>query len=59
MIESSIQKFLKEKYNQEGSELRNAQYRMLEMLCFIDQICQENDITYLIELKMIEHLFYF
>lgn len=46
MIESSIQKFLKEKYNPEGSELRNAQYRMLEMLCFIDQICQENDITY-------------
>lgn len=40
------QKVLKDKYNPEGSELRNAQYRMLEMLCYIDKICLENDITY-------------
>ena len=46
MIDIEVQKNLKEKYNPEGSELRIAQYRMLEMLCFIDKICQENEITY-------------
>lgn len=37
---------LKEKHNPEGSDLRKAQYRMLEMLSFIDKICLENQITY-------------
>ena len=37
---------LKEKYNPEGSELRKAQYRMLEMLSYIDKVCNENGITY-------------
>ena len=41
-----IQRRLKEKYNPEGSELRKAQYRMLEMLTFIDKLCQENHIEY-------------
>lgn len=46
MIEMEIQRRLKEKYNPEGSELRKAQYRMLEMLAYIDKICQENQIAY-------------
>ena len=46
MVEIEIQKILKDKYNPEGSELRQAQYRMLEMLCYIDRICLENHITY-------------
>lgn len=37
---------LKKKYNPEGSELRKAQYRMLEMLCYIDKVCKEHSITY-------------
>ena len=46
MINIEVQKELKEKYNPEGSELRIAQYRMLEMLCYIDAVCRKNDITY-------------
>ncbi len=40
---------LKEKYNPEGSTLRKAQLRMLDMLKFIDSICKENDITYYLD----------
>ena len=46
MIEKEIQAGLKKKFNPENSELRNGQYRMAEMLCFIDKICLENQITY-------------
>ena len=37
---------LRAKYNPEGSELRNLQYKMLEEIKLIDKICKENNITY-------------
>lgn len=40
---------LKEKYNPDGSTLRKAQLRMLEMLIFIDNVCKKNDIEYWID----------
>ena len=39
---------LKEKYNYDGSQLRKAQERMIEMLVFLDKVCKENNITYFI-----------
>ena len=46
MIDAKLQAKLREKFNPDGSELRNLQLRMLEMLKYIDKICQDNDITY-------------
>lgn len=40
---------LKEKFNPEGSTLRKAQLRMLEMLRFLDDVCQKYDIEYWID----------
>lgn len=37
------------KYNPEGSTLRKAQLRMLEILKVVDSICRENDIPYFLE----------
>lgn len=37
---------LKEKYNAEGTTLRLAQLRMLEMMKYLDGICRTNNITY-------------
>ena len=37
---------LKEKYNAEGTTLRLAQIRMLEMLEYVDTICNSHDLTY-------------
>lgn len=37
---------LKEKYNAEGTTLRLAQLRMLEMLKYVDSICSTHKITY-------------
>lgn len=37
---------LKEKYNAEGTTLRLAQLRMLDMLKYIDSICSAHNITY-------------
>nr|BAM94795.1 LicD-family phosphotransferase [Streptococcus suis] len=37
---------LKRIYNYDGSTLRKAQLRMIEMLSFLDNICKENNITY-------------
>lgn len=45
-IDTTIANQLKEKYNADGTILRRAQLRMLEMLLFIDSICQENHLTY-------------
>ena len=39
-------KELKEKYNPDGSLLRKAQLRMLDMLLYIDKICKDNGILY-------------
>lgn len=36
------------KYNYEGSELRKAQQRMCEMLIFLNEICEKNNIQYFI-----------
>lgn len=41
-----IQQQLRSKYNPEGSELRKAQLRMLELLIFLDKICTENNLKY-------------
>ena len=40
---------LRTQYNPDGSELRRAQLKMLDMLKFIDKVCQEHHITYWIE----------
>ena len=37
---------LRAKYNPEGSDLRRAQLRMLDMLLYLDKVCKENEITY-------------
>jgi lipopolysaccharide cholinephosphotransferase len=44
-----LSKELKERYNPEGSVLRKSQMRMLDMLVFIDKVCQENNLIYWIE----------
>lgn len=49
MLAESLQKELKEKYNPEGSDLRRAQLRMLDLLIFLDKICKENNLTYWLE----------
>lgn len=46
MIEESLQKELRERYNPEGSELRKLQLRMLDMLVYFDRFCREHDIKY-------------
>ncbi|MBO6296406.1 MAG: LicD family protein [Prevotella sp.] len=40
------QQQLREKYNPDGSPLRKAQMRMLDMLDYIDTVCREQDIAY-------------
>ncbi len=40
---------LKKQYNPEGSALRKAQLKMLEMVVYLDKVCKENNITYFIE----------
>lgn len=37
---------LRAKYNPEGSDLRRAQLRMLDMLLYLDKVCKENEIEY-------------
>ena len=46
MIDTELQTKLREKFNPDGSNLRRAQLRMLQMLEFIDDVCKKNDITY-------------
>lgn len=46
MIDPKIQSELREKFNPEGSMLRNMQLRMLDMLLYIDRVCVENNIKY-------------
>ena len=43
------QEKLRVKYNPDGSDLRKAQLKMLDMLKFVDKVCQEHHITYWIE----------
>lgn len=46
MIDYQIQQELRERFNPEGSKLRMTQLRMLEMLKFIDKVCNEHGIKY-------------
>ena len=46
MISAELQKELKQKYNPEGSTLRAAQLRMLELLKFLDKTCKEHNLSY-------------
>ena len=46
MIDSKLQASLRAKFNPDGSDLRNMQLRMLDMLKYIDKICRENNIKY-------------
>lgn len=40
---------LRNRYNPEGSTLRKAQLRMLDMLLYIDKVCKEQNIEYSLE----------
>lgn len=46
MIDPKLQAELRAMFNPDGSDLRNMQLRMLDMLKYIDKICRENDIKY-------------
>lgn len=46
MIDAETQERLRAKYNPDGSDLRRAQLRMLEMLKYIDEICRRENIRY-------------
>lgn len=46
MIDKRLHNELRQRYNPDGSKMREVQLRMLEMLKFIDNVCSENDITY-------------
>lgn len=46
MINSELQKKLREQYNPDDSQLRRAQLRMAEMLSFIDKVCRDNGLKY-------------
>lgn len=46
MIGDELQRKLRNKYNPEGSDLRNLQYRLLEMLKHLDSVCKSHGIKY-------------
>lgn len=46
MVDKQTQSRLREIYNPEGSDLRNLQLRMLDILEVVDSICQRNGISY-------------
>lgn len=46
MIDNNLQNELRNRYNPEGSSVRRMQMRMLEMLRFLDKVCQDNNIVY-------------
>lgn len=46
MIDAELNIRLKEQYNPEGSTLRKAQLRMVELLQFIDKVCTEYNLRY-------------
>jgi len=49
MLTEEEHNVLRLKYNPEGSILRKAQLRMLDMLIYIDKICRENNLLYWLE----------
>ena len=46
MVTPDVQQLLREQYNPEGSLLRRAQMRMLDILIVVDSICRTHDIPY-------------
>lgn len=46
LISDSIQQELRKQYNPDGSSLRKAQMRMVEMLCFFDSFCKKHNLNY-------------
>lgn len=46
MLDKATQEQLRVKYNPDGSLLRNAQLRMLEILIDFDRVCRKHDIKY-------------
>lgn len=46
MIDSQLQKELRNRFNPEGSLLREHQLRMLDMLIYIDKVCKAQNIPY-------------
>ncbi len=46
MIDVELQKELRMRFNPEGSDLRRAQLRMVEMLKFFDSVCKQHKMTY-------------
>ena len=46
MIDEATQEVLRKQYNPEGSQLRNLQLSIFEILKKIDEICRRNGITY-------------
>jgi len=49
MLTESEHLSLRKKYNPDGSNLRKAQLRMLEMLVYTDKLCRENHLSYWLE----------
>lgn len=46
MLDKATQEQLREKFNPDGSTLRKAQLRMLEILIDFDKVCKKHDIKY-------------
>lgn len=46
MISEELQNHLRSKYNPEGSTLRKAQLRMVDMLKYFDGVCRDNHLQY-------------
>lgn len=46
MLDSKLQESLRMKFNPDGSDMRKLQLRMLDMLKFIDEICNKHNIKY-------------
>ena len=46
MIDSSLQSRLRNKFNPEGSRLREMQLKILDILKEVDKICKRNNISY-------------
>lgn len=46
MIDNELQKHLRCKFNPDGSELRDLQLRMLQMLNYFDQFCTKHNLKY-------------
>lgn len=48
-LTSELSAELKKRFNPDGSELREAQLRMLDLLLWVDKVCKKNDIPYFLE----------